>query len=138
MEFPKDLYYTREHEWIRIEGHEATIGITDFAQDQLGDIVFVDLPEVDDEISKDESFGTIESVKAVSDVYAPVTGVIIEVNDSLPDNPEVINEDPYGDAWLIRVRLSDTSELEDLMSSDEYQEYIAEQNIVDEEEDFDD
>ena len=127
IEFPKDLHYTREHEWIRVEGGVGTIGITEYAQDSLGDIVFVELPDEDSELQKDESFGVIESVKAVSDLYAPVSGKVIEVNDSLPDSPEVINDDPYGEAWLLKMEIADESELEDLMSPSDYQSFVEEE-----------
>ncbi|RME53733.1 MAG: glycine cleavage system protein GcvH [Deltaproteobacteria bacterium] len=137
MEFPSDLKYTKEHEWVRVEANdEAVIGITDFAQDQLGEIVFVELPEVDDEFSKEENIATVESVKAVSDVYAPVSGTVLEVNEDLPGMPETINEDPYGDGWMIRIKMSDPSEVDSLMDADEYEEYVAEKSEDDE--DFDD
>ena len=125
MEFPDNLKYTREHEWVRIEEEDVVVGITDYAQDQLGDIVFIELPNEGDEISKDEDFGTIESVKAVSDIYAPVSGEVVEVNDALPESPEIINDDPYGEAWMVRIHMSDPSELDELMSVDEYEEYVA-------------
>ncbi len=127
MEFPADLKYSKEHEWVLIEGTVAMVGITDFAQDQLGDIVFVELPAVGDKTSKDDAFGVVESVKAVSDVYAPVSGTVIEVNDDLPENPEMLNEDPYGDGWIIKIEMSDLDELDDLMNATEYEEYVAEQ-----------
>ena len=97
MEFPEDVKYSKEHEWVLVEGGVATVGITDYAQDQLGDIVFVELPAVGDKVSKEDAFGVVESVKAVSDIYAPVSGKVLEVNDDLPENPEMLNEDPYGD-----------------------------------------
>jgi glycine cleavage system H protein len=127
MEFPEDLKYTKEHEWLLVEGATATVGITDYAQDRLGDVVYVEMPAVGDKVSKEDAFGVIESVKAVSDVYAPVTGKVLEVNDDLPDNPNMINEDPYGDGWLIKVEIADPEELKDLMTAEEYQEYIAEE-----------
>lgn len=127
MEFPEDLKYSKEHEWVLVEGKTATIGITEYAQDQLGDIVFVELPAVGDKTSKEDAFGVVESVKAVSDVYAPVSGTVIEVNDDLPENPEIINEDPYGDGWMIKLDLSDPDELDDLMTAEEYEAYVAEQ-----------
>ncbi len=128
MEFPDDLKYSESHEWVRVEeGGEAVIGITDYAQQELGDIVYVELPEVGDEIEKERAFGVIESVKATEDFYAPVSGKVIEVNEPLEDSPEVVNDDCYGDGWLIRVRMSDPSELEDLMTAGEYEEYIKEE-----------
>ena len=127
MEFPKELRYSREHEWVAVEENIATIGITDYAQDQLGDIVYVELPEVGTQVTKDEAFGVVESVKAVSDIYAPVSGTVTEVNVGLPDSPETINEDPYGDAWMIRVEMSDPEELEDLMKAAEYKKFVEEE-----------
>jgi len=127
MEFPEDLKYTKEHEWVLIEGGTATVGITDYAQDQLGDIVFVELPAVGDKVSKEDAFGVVESVKAVSDIYAPLSGKVVEVNDDLPDDPEMLNEDPYGDGWIIRIELTDPDEIEDLMTAAEYEQYVAEE-----------
>jgi len=127
MEFPEDLKYTKEHEWVLVEDKVATVGITDFAQDQLGDIVFVELPAVGDKVSKEDAFGVVESVKAVSDIYAPVSGKVLEVNDDLPENPEMVNEDAYGDGWMIKIEMSDPEELQDLMSAAEYEEYVAEE-----------
>jgi len=127
MEFPEDLKYSKEHEWVLVEGNVATIGITDYAQEQLGDIVFVELPAVGDKVSKEDAFGVVESVKAVSDIYAPVSGKVVEVNDDLPDNPEMLNEDPYGDGWIIKVEMNDPEELQDLLNATEYEEYVAEE-----------
>ena len=124
MEFPEEVKYTEEHEWVLVEGDLATIGITDFAQDQLGDVVFVELPEVGEELQIGKPFGVVESVKAVSDVYAPVSGEVIEVNDDLPDDPETINTSPYGDGWMLKIRLSNAMELNDLMDVDAYQAFI--------------
>ncbi len=124
MDFPEDLKYTEEHEWVQVEDDVVTIGITDFAQEQLGDVVFVELPEVGDEVDAGKSFGVVESVKAVSDIYAPVSGDVVEVNDELPEEPETINSSPYDDGWLIRIKLTDPSELDDLMDADAYQEFI--------------
>lgn len=126
MEFPEDLKYTREHEWVSIEGSVATIGITDHAQEQLGDVVFVELPGVGDRIEKADAFGVVESTKAVSDVYAPLSGEVTEVNDDLPDNPELINEDPYGDGWMVKVAIGDKADLDELMTADEYRKFIEE------------
>ena len=120
MNTPKDLRYTKEHEWVKIEGNKATIGITDFAQSELGDIVFVELPEVGDEISKDQPFGSVESVKTVSELYAPVSGKVVAVNEELSDSPEFVNESPYETAWMITIELSDEAELEELMAVDAY------------------
>jgi len=127
MEFPEDLKFSKEHEWVLVEGAVVTIGITDYAQEQLGDIVFVELPAIGDKVSKDDAFGVVESVKAVSDVYAPVSGKVLEVNDDLPENPEMLNEDPYGDGWMIKVEMSDPEEIDDLMTAAEYEEYVAEE-----------
>ncbi len=138
MEFPEGLKYSKEHEWVLVEGTSATIGITEFAQEELGDIVFVELPEVGEKIVKDDPFGAVESVKAVSDIYAPVSGEVVETNEILPDNPETINDDPYGDGWMVRVELSDIDDLKDLMDADEYAEYVAQQKEDDDDEDDDD
>ena len=127
MEFPKELRYSSEHEWVAVEDGVATVGISDYAQEQLGDVVYVELPAVDDEVIKDEAFGVVESVKAVSDIYAPVSGRIIEINADLPESPEVINEDPYGDGWMIKVKMSDITELDDLMTAEQYEKYIEEE-----------
>jgi glycine cleavage system H protein len=128
MEFPDNVKYTKEHEWVRLEDDgSVTIGITDYAQQQLGDIVYVELPAAgEDPIAKDAPFAVVESVKAVSDVYAPITGVITEVNDELPNSPEVINEDPYGDAWMVRMRPTVPGEMDELLSAEEYEELINE------------
>src|SRR5581483_3537388 len=125
MEIPQGLKYSKEHEWVTTEDSVATIGITDHAQGQLGEIVYIELPAVGEKVSKDDPFGVIESVKAVSDIYAPVSGTVMEGNEDLPESPEVVNEDPYGDGWLINVRMNDLSDLDDLMDSDEYAEMIA-------------
>lgn len=127
MEFPEDVKYSKEHEWVLVEGNVATVGITDYAQDQLGDIVFVELPAVGDKVSKEDAFGVVESVKAVSDIYAPVSGKVLEVNDDLPENPEMLNEDPYGDGWMIKIEMNDPDELQELMTAAEYEEYVAEE-----------
>jgi len=125
MEAPPGLKYSKEHEWMASEETIATIGITDHAQEQLGEIVYIELPSIGDKVSKDDPFGVVESVKAVSDIYAPVSGTVVEVNEDLAESPEVVNEDPYGDGWLIKVRMSDASDLEDLMENEEYEEMIA-------------
>ena len=127
MEFPEDLKYSKEHEWVLVEGNVATVGITDYAQEQLGDIVFVELPAVADKVSKDDAFCVVESVKAVSDVYAPVSSQVLEINDDLPDSPEMLNEDPYGDGWMVKVEMNDLDDLKDLMNAAEYEEYVAQE-----------
>jgi glycine cleavage system H protein len=119
--YPDDLKYHSEHDWARIEGDSATFGITWYAQDALGEVVFFDPPEVGAQVSKDQAYTEVESVKAVSDVIAPLSGEVTEVNDALGDKPETINEDPYGEGWLVKVKLSDVSEVESLMDSTEYQ-----------------
>lgn len=126
MELPSELLYSEEHEWIKVDNNKATIGITEFAQDELGDIVFVELPEVGDTIEMDESFGSVESVKTVSELYAPISGTIKEVNAELEDNPEFVNESPYEKAWMITVEISDDAEIDKLLSSEKYQAQIAE------------
>jgi glycine cleavage system H protein len=123
--YPNDYRYTKEHEWIKAEGDSATVGITDHAQDQLGDVVFVELPKVGAKLQSAQSFGTVESVKAVSDIYAPVSGEVTEINEALVDTPEKLNEDPHGQGWLIRLKLSDKMELSKLMTAEQYQEYVA-------------
>jgi glycine cleavage system H protein len=125
MEIPPGLKYSKEHEWVVADDSVATIGITDYAQDQLGEIVYVELPAVGDKISKDDPFGVVESVKAVSDIYAPISGTVVEINEELPESPEMVNEDPYGDGWLVKVKVSDHSELSDLMDNEEYEELLA-------------
>ncbi len=127
MPSPKDLRYTKEHEWVRVEGETGTVGITDYAQDQLGDIVYVKLPPVGTAIKQMEPFGEIESVKAVSDLYAPVSGEVLEANAALEERPELVNLDPYGQGWMIRVRLLDPTELERLMTAEEYDAYVAQE-----------
>ncbi|SHI46742.1 glycine cleavage system H protein [Malonomonas rubra DSM 5091] len=124
MEFPEELKYTEEHEWVMVEDDVVTIGITDFAQDQLGDVVFVELPEVGDQLEAGKPLGVVESVKAVSDVYSPLSGEVVEVNDDLPDEPEMLNSSPYEDGWMVKVKLNDSGELDDLMDAAAYQEFI--------------
>ena len=124
MSVPEELQYTRSHEWVRTEGDTATVGITDYAQDELGDIVFVELPEEGATFGAGDSFGAVESVKAVSDIYAPVGGEVIEVNEALNDSPEKINEDPYGDGWIIKLRVSDEG---DLLSASDYEQFLEEE-----------
>lgn len=125
MEYPTNYRYTREHEWLRLDGDSATVGITHHAQDQLGDVVFVELPEVGAKLQAEGAFGAVESVKAVSDIYSPLSGDVTEVNESLIDAPEKINEDPHGDGWLIRITVFDRSEIDKLMTSEQYAEYVA-------------
>lgn len=122
--YPQEFLYTKEHEWIRVDESIGTIGITEYAQKELGDIVFVELPKVGDHVTAGESFGTVESVKAVSEIYSPVNGEVTAANPKVQANPEMLNADPHGEAWLIRVRLSDRREIESLMSADEYEAYI--------------
>ena len=124
MSLPQDLKYSEDHEWIKVEGNTATIGITDFAQSELGDIVFVELPEEGDDISTGDSFGSVESVKTVSELYAPVSGSIVAVNEELEDSPELVNENPYEGAWMLKVELSDESELDNLLDAAGYQAVI--------------
>ncbi|HEY8361658.1 MAG TPA: glycine cleavage system protein GcvH [Tissierellaceae bacterium] len=126
MKVLKDLYYTKDHEWIRVEGDFGYIGITDYAQNHLGDIVYVELPEVDDEFEKEEAFGAVESVKAASDCYMPISGKVVEVNEELIDDPGLLNVDPY-ENWMIKIEISDKAELDDLMTSEEYENYLAEE-----------
>ena len=126
MKFPADLKYTKDHEWLRREGNVAVVGITDHAQDALGDVVFVELPQVGAAVKAKGTFGVVESVKAVSDLYSPVTGTVIEVNSSLPDNPETVNKDPYGQGWMIKVEMSDPKEIDGLMSAADYEAYLKE------------
>lgn len=127
MEVPKELRYSKEHEWVAVEDGIARVGITDYAQEQLGDVVYVELPEVDTSVQKDEAFGVVESVKAVSDIFSPISGTIVQINVDLPSSPEMVNEDPYGDAWMIRIQISEPEELEDLMDAEEYQAFVEQE-----------
>lgn len=120
MSYPDDLRYSKEHEWVRADGSRATIGISSFATDELGDIVFVELPEVGSTLSQYGTFGVVESVKAVSDLYAPVSGEVVEVNEALRDTPELLNSDPFGDGWIARVEMADAAELDALMDAEAY------------------
>jgi glycine cleavage system H protein len=126
MEIPKELRYSEEHEWATVDENIATIGITDYAQEQLGDIVYIELPETGTQVIKGDKFGVVESVKAVSDLYSPVTGTVVTVNTGLPNTPETVNEEPYGDGWMIRVEMSDPEELDNLMTAAEYEKFIEE------------
>jgi glycine cleavage system H protein len=123
--YPENLRYTKEHEWVRVEGDTGTIGLTDYAQQELGDIVYVDLPKVGTRLEQGKTAGSVESVKAVSDIYAPVTGEVTEINQALADAPEKLNADPHGEAWLMKIKLSAPGELEKLLSAAEYQTYIG-------------
>ncbi|MDX1591414.1 MAG: glycine cleavage system protein GcvH [Balneolaceae bacterium] len=126
MNFPDDLKYTREHEWVRDNGDgTVTVGITDFAQSELGDIVFVELEPEGEEFDQDDVFGTVEAVKTVSELFAPVSGEILEINESLEDDPELVNNDPYGDGWMVKMKLSDSSELDGLLSVDDYKDVVG-------------
>lgn len=125
MNIPEELKYTKEHEWVKIEGNIATIGITDFAQGELGDIVYLEIDSLDSEIALNEVFGTVEAVKTVSDLFMPVGGKVIEMNSTLEDNPELVNEDPYGEGWIIKIDISDLSEVDSLLSPEDYKNLIA-------------
>jgi glycine cleavage system H protein len=126
VEYPENVHYTKEHEWVSVEGDIGTIGITDHAQQELGDIVYVDLPKVGATVTQGKTIGSVESVKAVSDIYSPVSGEVVEVNSSLSDAPEKLNQDPHGDAWLVKMRLSAPGEVKNLLSAADYRSYIGE------------
>jgi glycine cleavage system H protein len=126
MKVDSDLLYSQDHEWVRVEGEEAVLGITDFAQDQLSDVVYVELPEPGDTFERGDVFAVVESVKAASDVYTPLSGEILEINEALEDSPEIVNEDPYGEAWFVRISLEDASELDELMDAEGYSAFIEE------------
>ncbi|HEK6698616.1 TPA: glycine cleavage system protein GcvH [Staphylococcus aureus] len=130
MAVPNELKYSKEHEWVKVEGNVATIGITEYAQSELGDIVFVELPEtddeIDDEINEGDTFGSVESVKTVSELYAPISGKVVEVNEELEDSPEFVNESPYEKAWMVKVEISDESQIEALLTAEKYSEMIGE------------
>lgn len=125
MNIPQELKYTKDHEWVRIEGDVAVIGITDFAQGELGDIVYVEVETVDETLDREEIFGTVEAVKTVSDLFLPLSGEIIEFNETLEDEPEKVNTDPYGEGWMVKVKFNDASQIEDLLSAEEYSEVIG-------------
>ncbi|MBI5234172.1 MAG: glycine cleavage system protein GcvH [Deltaproteobacteria bacterium] len=127
MDFPAELKYSKEHEWVRVEGNIAIVGITDYAQDSLGDVVYLELPHDGATVTMDEPFGVVESVKAVSDLFSPVNGTVVEVNDALVESPEAINDDPYIEAWMIKVELANPSDMDDLLTAEEYEQYIAEE-----------
>ncbi|MEA3420540.1 MAG: glycine cleavage system protein GcvH [Acidobacteriota bacterium] len=122
--YPDEFYFTKDHEWAKLEGNEAVIGISDFAQKQLGDVVFVEAPHVGTQLKVHQSFGVVESVKSVSDIYSPLSGEVTEVNEELNDFPELLNEDPHGKGWIIRLKIKDASEVEKLMSASEYEKYL--------------
>ena len=124
MNIPNDLKYTKEHEWVRIDGEIITVGITDHAQSELGDIIFIEFPELNQLISKDEPFGTIEAVKTVADLFGPVTGKVLEINEALEDNPDLVNSDVYGKGWIVKITCTNGSELDDLLDSEKYKEII--------------
>jgi glycine cleavage system H protein len=123
---PENLHYSKDHEWVKVDGDVATIGITDFAQHSLGDVVYIELPGVGDKFGTHEAFGSVESVKAVSEVFTPIAGEIVEVNDGLNDTPEAVNNDPYGDAWMIRVKMDNPGEADAMLNAAEYEEYLTE------------
>jgi len=123
---PEDLHYSKDHEWVRVDGDVATIGITDYAQNSLGDVVYVELPKVGDELAAQEAFGSVESVKAVSELFTPVSGKVTAVNETLQDDPEKVNSDPYGDAWMIRVKMSSPGEVDSLLTVAEYEDFTKE------------
>jgi glycine cleavage system H protein len=125
MEIKSELKYTKDHEWIQIEGKDAIIGITDYAQSELGDIVFVEIETIGDDLKKEEIFSSVEAVKTVSDLFAPLSGKIIEINEALEDNPELVNNDPYGEGWIIKMEIKDLSEIEDLLDADSYKDLIG-------------
>lgn len=125
MNFPTELKYTKDHEWIRIEGDIATVGVTDFAQEELGDIVFVEIETEGEELEKEEVFGSVEAVKTVSDLFMPLSGEVTEINEKLEDSPELVNEDPYGEGWMIKIKISDSSEESALLGVDDYKEVIG-------------
>ena len=120
---PEDLHYSKDHEWVRVDGGEAIIGITDYAQNSLGDVVYVELPKTGDEFAANEAFGSVESVKAVSEVFTPVTGTVAQINESLADEPEAVNSDPYGSGWMIRIKMSNAGEVDSLLTAAEYEDF---------------
>ncbi len=125
MNFPENLKYTKDHEWVRVEGNEATVGITEFAQDALGDIVYVEIETVDEEVAQHEVFGTVEAVKTVSDLFMPISGVVLAKNDAIDGNPEIVNKDPYEAGWMIKISISDPSQVDGLLSAAAYRELIG-------------
>ncbi len=138
MEFPEDLLYTEQHEWAHLEDGIVTVGVTDFAQQQLGDIVYLDLPSEGDELNQEDTFGVIESVKAVSDLYSPVTGQVVEVNTSLLESPELVNQDPYGEGWMMKIKVNKKEvedELKELLDHEKYKKFVEEKENIEESED---
>ncbi|WP_318309531.1 glycine cleavage system protein GcvH [Flagellimonas crocea] len=125
MNIPSELKYTKDHEWVKIDGDIATVGITDFAQSELGDIVYVEVETLDETLDKEEVFGTVEAVKTVSDLFLPLSGEIVEFNEALEDEPEKVNTDPYGDGWMVKIKISDASEVDELLSADDYKALIG-------------
>lgn len=125
MNFPSELKYTKDHEWVKVTGEEAVVGITDFAQRELGDIVYVDINTIGSDVSKDEVFGTVEAVKTVSDLFMPITSSVLEFNAALENNPELVNTDPYGEGWMVKVKINDPSELDTLLSAEEYKALVG-------------
>ena len=125
MNVPENLKYTKDHEWAKIEGDMATVGITDYAQGELGDVVFVELPEVGSKVTKGETFGTIEAVKAVADLFAPLSGEVVEINPTLESAPETVNQDPYGEGWMIKIKMENADEVNDLLDAEKYKELIG-------------
>lgn len=126
MKVEKGLLYSEDHEWVKVEGDVAVLGLSDYAQENLGDIVYVELPDLDEEVEKDEAFSAVESVKAASDIYSPVTGKVVEVNEDLEDDPALLNSDPYG-SWIVKIEISDKAELDELMNSEEYEKFTEEE-----------
>ena len=124
MKIPEDLKYTKDHEWVRVEGNVATVGITDFAQSELGDIVFVEIETLHEELKKEEVFGSVEAVKTVSDLFMPIGGTVIEINENIESSPELVNSDPYGDGWMIKIEINEASDIENLLSAEEYSNLI--------------
>lgn len=125
MNFPTDLKYTKDHEWLRVEGDEAVVGITDFAQRELGDIVFLDIPSVGEEVARDEVFGTVEAVKTVSDLFMPVSATVLAINDKIDGSPELVNQDPYGEGWLVRIKMNNPADASGLLSADAYAAQVS-------------
>jgi glycine cleavage system H protein len=125
MNFPAELKYTKDHEWLRVEGEEAVIGITEFAQSELGDIVFIDIDTIDEDVEKDDIFGSVEAVKTVSDLFMPLTAKVLSMNSQLDASPELVNSDPYGEGWMIRVKLNNPADIESLLSAEEYKELVG-------------
>ncbi|MEE3145210.1 MAG: glycine cleavage system protein GcvH [Bacteroidota bacterium] len=124
MKIPEDLKYTKDHEWVRVEGNVATVGVTDFAQSELGDIVFVEIETLDEELEKEEVFGSVEAVKTVSDLFMPIGGTIIEINENIESSPELVNSDPYGEGWMIKIEINEASDMENLLTAEAYSNLI--------------